>query len=117
MTGSERMNIDQRAATIRAMNDDFRKDPHGGRLNVTTGVLEHTEGEIADLMEAITAFDAFTDGNAPCGEHDFGSISYMGQPMFWKIDYYDLTLMYGSPDPTNPGVTVGAMTIMMAWEY
>jgi hypothetical protein len=117
MTGSEQMTIDQRAAAIRELNDDFRKDLRGGRLNVTTGVLDHTGGEVADLLEAIAAFDEFTDGNDPYGEHDFGAISYMGQPMFWKIDYYDLTLKYGSPDPADPDVTTRAMTLMMAWEY
>jgi hypothetical protein len=117
MNGSDQMTIDERTATIRALNDAFRKNLRGGRLNVTTGVLDHTGGEIGALIIAIGAFDAFSPDNDPYGEHDFGSLTYMGQPMFWKIDYYDLDFTYGSPDPADPEITTRALTIMMAWEY
>ena len=117
MIGREQMTIDPKTTAIRALNDAFRKNLRGGRLNVTTGVLDHTSGEIGALILAIGAFDAFTTDNDPYGEHDFGSLSYMGQPMFWKIDYYDLDLSHGSPDPTDPDVTTRVLTVMMAWEY
>jgi hypothetical protein len=117
MSGSEQTIIDPRTAAIRALNDAFRMNLRGGRLNVTTGVLEHTGGEIAALILAIAAFDQFTEGNDPYGEHDFGSLTYLGQPMFWKIDYYDLDMLHGSPDPADTDVTNRVLTVMMAWEY
>ena len=117
MTGSEQITIDPKAAAIRALNDAFRKNLRGGRLNVTSGVLDHTGDEVGALILAIGAFDAFTTDNDPYGEHDFGSLTYMGQPMFWKIDYYDLDLSHGSPDPADPDITTRVLTVMMAWEY
>lgn len=117
MIGREQMNIDQRTAAIRALNDAFRQDLRGGKLLLTSGVMAHTDGAVAALLLAIAAFDVFDADNDPYSEHDFGSLTYMGQPVFWKIDYYDLDLKYGSSDPANPDVTRRAMTIMMAWEY
>jgi len=117
MIGREQMTIDQRTAAIRAVNDAFRQDLRGGKLLLTSGVMAHTDGRVAALLLAIAALDVFDADNDPYGEHDFGSLTYMGQPVFWKIGYYDLDLKYGSPDPANPDVTRRAMTIMMAWEY
>jgi len=37
--------------------------------------------------------------------------------MFWKIDYYDRSLEYGSNDPADPSQTVRVLTIMLASEY
>jgi hypothetical protein len=81
MTGSEQMIIDVRALAIRELNDAFRQNPSGGRLNVTSGVVEHTGGQFSTLMLAIAAFDQFTNDNDPHGEHDFGSLTFMGQPV------------------------------------
>jgi Protein of unknown function (DUF3768) len=55
--------------------------------------------------------------NDPHGEHDFGSFEYSGQTIFWKIDYYDMRLKWGSPDPADPAVTRRVLTILLAEEY
>ena len=117
MAGSEQRNIVRHREAIRELNDVFRKDLSGGRLNATVGFLEHTGGAIFDFLIALAAFNDFSDDNAPYGEHDFGSLTYMGQPVFWKIDYYDLDMKHHSPDPANPDVTIRALWLMMAWEY
>lgn len=46
-----------------------------------------------------------SEENDPHGEHDFGSFRYGGQLIYWKIDYYDKALQWGSPDLAEPAVT------------
>ena len=50
-------------------------------------------------------------------EHDFGKVVIAGVSCFWKIDYYDHTMTYGSEDPANPDITTRVLTIMQASEY
>ena len=39
------------------------------------------------ILQKVSAFDNFTEGDDPYGEHDFGVIE--GVPrIYWKIDYY-----------------------------
>jgi hypothetical protein len=40
-----------------------------------------------------------------------------GTRFFFKVDYFDRTLNYHSPDPTDPAVTVRVITVMLADEY
>jgi hypothetical protein len=70
----------------------------------------------ADRARVVT-FEAFTPGDDPHGEHDFGAIKHAGVRYFWKIDYYDLAKQFGSPDAADPTVTTRVLTIMRADEY
>jgi Protein of unknown function (DUF3768) len=54
----------------------------------------------------------FTADNDPHGEHDFGSFQAAGEAFFWKIDYYDRDLMFGSEDPADPDKTTRVLNIM-----
>ena len=63
------------------------------------------------------AFDAFTEDNDPHGEHDFGAFDHAGHRIFWKIDYYDQSLEFGSENPADPAKTTRVLTIMLADEY
>ena len=106
-----------RAETIRRLNDHFRQTLKGGRALVTRGVLAHGEAFTSRAIAAVKAFDAFTPDNDPHGEHDFGAVEIAGEKVFFKIDLYDLSERAGSPDPTDPNVTVRVLTIMLAEDY
>ena len=69
------------------------------------------------ILGKIRDFDDFTEDNDPHGEHDFGSLDYKGQKIFWKIDYYAPDMMHGSENPADPSQTVRVLTIMFANEY
>lgn len=107
---------------IRELNDAFRKGqrPDLGRVVITTGVRELVAawplGELG-VYEAVQSFDEFTEDNDPNGEHDFGAFDLAGQRFFWKIDYYDESMEYGSEDPADPAKTTRVLTIMLAEEY
>ncbi|SUS07763.1 conserved hypothetical protein [uncultured Defluviicoccus sp.] len=105
------------AEAIRRLNDRFRQSLEGGRALVTRGVLARGEAFTSQAVAAVKAFDAFTPDNDPHEEHDFGAIEIDGTRLFFKIDYYDLSERAGSPDPTDPNVTVRVLTIMLAEEY
>ncbi len=103
---------------IRSLNDSFRRTlVFGGTVLVTPGVTSLPIERQAELLERVRAFDRFTLGNDPHGEHDFGSIELDATRFFFKIDYYDLAGELASPDAADPAVTRRVMTIMRADEY
>lgn len=103
--------------TIAALNDRFRQTYWGGAVMTTRGVDMLDELTSIKLFSAVMHYDEFTEDDDPYGEHDFGQIIIDGQKFFWKIDYYDARMEYGSEDPTNPDVTTRVLTIMLASEY
>ena len=88
-----------------------------GRLVQTPGICALPLRDQSAIRERVEVFDAFTPDNDPHQEHDFGSFDHAGVTIFWKIDYYDPTLTYGSDDPSDPRLTVRVLTIMLAAEY
>ena len=89
-------------ASVRELNDAFRTSGEGGRIVVTRGVHEKGAGFVAQALERVRTFDAFTKDNDPYGEHDFGSFELDGEKLYWKIDCYDKEMRYGSEDPSDP---------------
>jgi hypothetical protein len=105
------------AARIRELNDQFRKSLMGGRILMTPGVSTLSSEQTVELLTAVKTFDSFTEDNDPYGEHDFGSIEMHDTKYFWKIDYYDPSMTYGSEDAADASKTVRVLTIMRADEY
>lgn len=107
------MDIDQeRIIKIAALNDTFRRS---SPFNVfmTRGVQELPD--TMSLMQAVRDFGRFTEDNDPYGEHDFGSLEWHGEMVFWKIDYYDQALQYGK-DPLDVECK-RVLTVLLASEY
>ena len=104
---------------IRELNDTFRKslDPNLGKLVMTSGVSALSSDVRAMAIRETETFDAFSADNDPHGEHDFGAFDLAGHKFFFKIDYYDSTLEFGSEDPADPAKTTRVLTIMLASEY
>lgn len=113
----EKIDARTRATRIAALNDALRQHRTGGRLAITAGVLALGEHVVPAIMDAVSGFSAFDDDNDPYAEHDFGSFGHAGERLFWKIDYYDRSLRFGSPEPADPDVTTRVLTIMLANEW
>lgn len=107
----------ERTLIIRELNDRLRVEHAGGQLFVTHKICSLGEAYVPSIIRAVTAFDASNSDNDPYGEHDFGSLEVMGQRIFWKIDYWDEHMKFGSPDPADPDVTTRVLTVMLASEY
>lgn len=110
--------MSSRTDKIRSLNDTFRSTLiFGGQCVMTSGVAALAPETVAQVLNTVRTFNSFTTENDPYGEHDFGSFEIGEQRFFWKIDYYDTTLAYGSEDPANPAQTRRLLTIMLAEEY
>lgn len=108
---------EQHTSRVRELNDNLRVRGRGGRLCISRGVVGLGPEAFAELRAAIAAFADFSKDNDPYDEHDFGVIEFQRERFFWKVDCYDTSNTYGSPDPSDPSVTSRILTIMLAGEY
>ena len=90
------------AERIRKLNDAFRTTMTGGRVLMTAGVSALPSDVQAMVIRRVATFTDFTADNDPHGEHDFGSFDLADHKLFWKIDYYDPAMEFGSEDPADP---------------
>ena len=103
---------------IHRLNDALRtRSIRNGQIVITSGVQAMGSDLVAEARKAVAAFDAFNADNDPHDEHDFGQFTIENEKLFFKIDYYDLSLSAHSPDASNPQVTKRILTIMLASEY
>lgn len=106
---------------IAQINDTFRENLPMfmmiGQAVITRGIANLPEADRMEILSMVQAFDGFTEDNDPHGEHDFGSFEQNGQTIFWKFDYYDNSMKYGSEDPSDAEKTKRILTIMLACEY
>lgn len=118
----------ERLARVAALNDALRRSIHNPGRNqivMTAGVVALI-GNVAlfrgfrrraEIIRIVRDYDNFTPDNDPIGEHDFGRFDFEDAILYWKIDYYDVDLAFGSSDPANPDVTIRVLTILRADEY
>ena len=100
-----------RATEIANKNDKFRK--YGLGFMMTPGISAMSD--TITVVEAIRAYDSFSEDNDPYGERDFGSLEWSGEKVFWKIDYYNPSLQ-SYCDPLDRSC-IRILTIMLASEY
>jgi hypothetical protein len=105
------------AECIRELNDRFRTTMTGGRVLMTAGVNALPSDVKAMVIRRVATFSVFTADNDPHEEHDFGNFELAGRKFFFKIDYFDANMEFGSEDPADPAKTTRALTIMLAEEY
>jgi hypothetical protein len=102
---------------IRTLNDDLRKHLLGGGTVITAGISALGPEAVARLVQTIAVFDDFCHANDPHEERDFGSFKFDEVNVLFKIDYFDKSLNFHSPNPADPAVTERVITIMRADEY
>jgi Protein of unknown function (DUF3768) len=109
--------MDSKTARIRALNDELRQNFAEGVAVMTPGIAALGGEAVARIVKTVAIFDDFCHANDPHEEHDFGGFDADGRRVFFKIDYFDESLTYHSPDPADPSVTKRVITIMLAEEY
>ena len=109
--------MDRVRERIRTLNDELRRNLPNCHAVITCGVAALGPEAVARIVKTIAVFDDFCHANDPYEEHDFGAFKLDGQKIFFKIDYYDKSLTYHSPDASDPSVTERVITIMLAKEY
>ena len=102
---------------IRALNDELRQHLTGGLAVMTPGIAALGPKAVERIVKTIAVFDNFCHANDPHEEHDFGSFEADGKTIYFKIEYYDKTLTYHSPDASDASVTERVITIMLAEDY
>jgi Protein of unknown function (DUF3768) len=101
----------------RARNDELRQNFATGTAIMTDGVAALGAETVGRIVKTIGVYDDFCHANDPYEEHDFGSFEVDGHTIFFKVDYFDKSRGYHSPDPSDPSVTERVITIMLAEEY
>lgn len=102
---------------VRALNDDLRVNGRGGQILTTLGVDGLAHDKKRQAIDAVRSYNSFSEDNDPYGEHDFGEVEIDTTSVMFKIDYYDLSGRFRSPDPADTAVTMRIMTIMLSDDY
>jgi hypothetical protein len=106
-----------RPAKIRELNDKLRIHGVGGIVLITNGVAALGAAAVREIFVSLAAFCDFTEDNDPWGEHDCAVMTVGDHKIIWKIDYYDRSRRYLSPDPSDPKITLRVLTVMLSSEY
>lgn len=100
------------------LNDHFRRTGIGGKIVMTRGIANLGKETVTNIINAMREYSAWNKDNDPYEEHDFGVITLAdSRKVFFKIDYYDKQLEFGSEDPADPEKTTRVLTLMLAEEY
>lgn len=112
----------ERLAVIARLNDmvRFGRDPLARVVMTRTCLSAFCDlDDVSAVAVQAELFAAFRECRFAddCLERDFAEVLFGGRRVWMKIDYFDLDLVYGSPDPADPGVTRRVMTILLPEDY
>ena len=107
----------RRAEIVARLNDRLRKTGGGGEIYLSRGVAALPNETQLEIFLAVQMFADFSPENDPHGEHDYASLSILGQRIIWKMDYYHSGLKFHSRDLASSALTRRVLTIMLANEY
>ncbi len=111
------MSINTNMNPVAVLNDRLRTTFLGGQVLLTEGMQALSEADKIAVIQAVQSYNDFSVDNDPYGEHDFGFFIVNSQRYMFKVDYYDLAMVYRSEDPADPAKTKRVLTIMRADEY
>lgn len=106
-----------RSGKIAELNDNLRRTFSGGKVLLTAAVDGLDPGVKAEVLSAVRAFDKFDGDNDPHHEHDMAFFEVKGGRYFFKVDYYDRSMEFGSEDPSDSARTTRVLTIGEASDY
>ena len=108
-----------RLAAIARLNDRCRQGiDRTARIMVTrtclgTFATGDRAMEIVVQARLFAAVRRHVFTQADVAERDRGNFEFEGTTVYFKIDYYDAALEYGSEDPSDAGKTRRVLTIMI----
>lgn len=109
-----------RMLRIAALNDRCRQGlDTTSRIVITAAciaTLAEERGKVAQILaqaDLMAAIRRYVFRPEESRERARGDLVVAGHAVRFTIDYYDLTLEWGSEDPADPLVTVRVMTIML----
>lgn len=105
---------------IAALNDRVRlgRDPEA-RIVMTATCLASLAGDDRFVSQALAQAEVLAAAKRlefdppEAGHRDRGEFMVRGQVVRFRIDYYDHSLEWGSPDPADPAVTTRVLTFML----
>lgn len=113
-----------RTLTIAELNDRVRLGlDRNARIMITSNCLATLSGTAGSPIDRVVVQAELMASFRHCQfsddspERDFGVIEFRGRTVWMKIDYYDLTLDFGSQDPADASVTTRVMTILLPEDY
>lgn len=105
-------------------NNRFRSEvlqgrPGHHRILSTQGIQELGPVAVQEILYLVLSFreEDFRESSDPHGDRDFVVVQHQGKKVWAKIDTYDLSMKWMSPDPTDDAVTVRVMTLMFSCDY
>ena len=105
-------------------NNRFRQqallgNPGHHRIMATVGIHALGAEAVQEILHAVLSFkeEDFRESFDPWGDRDMIVIEIDGQKIFGKIDTYDPSMEFMSPDPADDLVTVRVLTVMLPEEY
>jgi hypothetical protein len=105
------------ADRIRQLNDHARRTFTGAAIIVTAAFEALCAEQKSQALQRVRTFEDFDDANDPHREHDMAFFEQGEERFFFKFDYYDPSMQFGSDDPADETRTRRVLTIGLAADY